>query len=169
MPLDGAKDAYIASKNAEESNDSKDVGEELADRTPIKSSNPFSKLAAPVKMMVSPSLARVRPYARRMSLPARRLTEHFATTIATPFHHRRGSVNLDADSSYFALPDFTKVEDKVEAEIMVTVMEVEAKHSVVEQDAGVSDVLALSSTMKVTKFKRMTRKAKALLRIRRRL
>ncbi|KAF8068944.1 hypothetical protein FPV67DRAFT_1652325 [Lyophyllum atratum] len=155
-----------ASKNAEESNDSKDVGEELVDRTPIKFSNPFSKLAAPVKVMMSPSLARVRPYARRMSLPARRFTEHFATTIATPFHHRRDSLNLGADS-YFVPHTCTKVEDKVEVE--VTVVEAEVDVSVVEQDAGVPDALAQSSNKKATKFKRMTKKVKALLRIRRRL
>ncbi|KAG5634367.1 hypothetical protein DXG03_005948, partial [Asterophora parasitica] len=67
-----------------------------------KFTSPFAKLTAP-KMAISSSL---RPFARRMSMPARRLSEHITATLvhhtpSSPFIHKEGD-------SFFTPRDHTR-------------------------------------------------------------
>ncbi|KAF5379225.1 hypothetical protein D9615_005920 [Tricholomella constricta] len=68
--------------------------------SPTKFTNPFSKLPSPMKMGKSPTLS-LRPFARRMSMPARRLSEHITTALASPFQAPYTS-DLEEADSYFA-------------------------------------------------------------------
>ncbi|KAF5379186.1 hypothetical protein D9615_005987 [Tricholomella constricta] len=82
---------------------SKVSGDFVGDFTtsPNKFTNPFSKLPSPMKMGKSPTLS-LRPFARRMSMPARRLSEHITTALASPFQTPYTADHEEADS-YFAL------------------------------------------------------------------
>ncbi|KAF5379162.1 hypothetical protein D9615_006000 [Tricholomella constricta] len=68
--------------------------------SPTKFTNPFSKLSSPMKMGKSPTLS-LRPFARRMSMPARRLSEHITTALASPFQTPY-TPDLEEADSYFA-------------------------------------------------------------------
>jgi hypothetical protein len=114
----------------------------------------------------APAMSRsntVKPFARRLSLPARRLSESFATVIATPF--RTHLPDVEPPSYFNPIPltcepiplstvdssdqDIQTVETEVAIEEFACVVEVEAspRHSV----------------KKVTKVKRVTRKMKSLI------
>jgi len=124
-----------------------------------KLGNAIVKFSAPI---MAPTHS-IRPFARRLSLPARRFSESFATAVATPFRTHL----LDIDSpSYFAPLQLTSEtsssypEEPIEEIQTVTEQEIalEAVICIVE-----ADELSYHQVKKVTKIKRVTRKMKSLL------
>ncbi|KAG5636829.1 hypothetical protein H0H81_006683 [Sphagnurus paluster] len=77
-----------------------DLGEELVEETPAKFTNPFCK-GSPMRMAMSPTLS-LHPFARRISMPARRLSHHITTTLGAPFHAAQPLEIPEADS-YFSI------------------------------------------------------------------
>ncbi|GLB42270.1 putative cytochrome P450 [Lyophyllum shimeji] len=158
-------DAHRTSDNVDELNETRDLQGELG---PVRHGfhNPFSKLTGPVKHAMSPTISRGKSYARRVSVPTRRLTGHLAAAISHPFHHRRRSLD-PAICSYFATHDIGPLDVVKEEKVEV---EVEVEGVGVEQDVTVLDSHGSKPAApgKPTKFKRVVTKAKAILRIRRR-
>ena len=123
-----------------------------------KLGNAIVKFSAPI---MAPTHS-IRPFARRLSLPARRFSESFAAAVATPF--RTHLVNVES-SSYFAPLELTSdasslcPEDPIE-EVQTT-----------EQEIAIEAIVCIAETdnhqvKKVTKIKRVTRKMKSLLNLR---
>ncbi|KAG5644711.1 hypothetical protein DXG03_007934 [Asterophora parasitica] len=90
-----------------------------------KFTNPFSKLPTP-KMAMSPSLT-LRPFARRMTMPARRLSEHITATLAR--HTPSSPFTRVEEDSYFTPHNHTRHLPVVE---MKRVEEVEEEVDLVE-------------------------------------
>ncbi|KAG5636828.1 hypothetical protein H0H81_006682 [Sphagnurus paluster] len=76
-----------------------DLGEELVEETPAKFTNPFCK-GSPMRTAMSPTIS-FHPFARRISMPARRLSHHITTTLGAPFH-AAPALDIQADS-YFGI------------------------------------------------------------------
>ncbi|KAF5379089.1 hypothetical protein D9615_005914 [Tricholomella constricta] len=161
--------------------------------SPTKFTNPFSKLPSPIKMGKSPTLS-LRPFARRMSMPARRLSEHITTALASPFQTPY-TPDLEEADSYFAPQGRlhahhcmsvvevkeTEMEDKEVALVEIEVIKVErvervarvecwvAEQEVCVVEAPIVAPMTPSAPVKVPKgWNRVTKKAKhVLLRVRR--
>jgi hypothetical protein len=134
-----------------------------------KLSNAFVKFSAPI-MAPSHSL---RPFARRMSLPARRFSESFATAVATPF--RTPSLSIRPGSSYFTpvvlasepSPFFSEEPFGQDARASETTESAFGEeHDVCTAEA--EQVPSEQLVKKLTKTTRVTRKMKSLLHFRRR-
>ncbi|KAG5649987.1 hypothetical protein H0H81_001199 [Sphagnurus paluster] len=74
-----------------------DVGDELGEETPAKFTNPFCK-GSPMRVAMSPTLT-LHPFARRISMPARRLSHHITATLGAPFH----TAEIPETDSYFTI------------------------------------------------------------------
>ncbi|KAF5379185.1 hypothetical protein D9615_005986 [Tricholomella constricta] len=146
-------------------------------------------LPSPMKMGKSPTLS-LRPFARRMSMPARRLSEHITTALASPFQTPH-TLDLEEVDSYFApqgqgrrhcisVIEVKEPEVKEAALVEAEVVKVERVDRVArvecwvaEQEACVVEAPIVAPTTpaaslkETTRFKRVTKKAKALLRVRR--
>ncbi|KAG5637933.1 hypothetical protein H0H81_002593 [Sphagnurus paluster] len=77
-----------------------DMGEELDEETPAKFTNPFCK-GSPMRMAMSPTMS-FHPFARRISMPARRLSHHITASLGAPFHAAQPLEIPEADS-YFSI------------------------------------------------------------------
>ncbi|GLB42305.1 hypothetical protein LshimejAT787_1103200 [Lyophyllum shimeji] len=149
--------------------DMKDLGK----GPPPKSHKRFARIITPVKVAMSPTVARV----RRLSITAKEFSEHVATAVAAPFHHHHHhhhheSVVLDADSypAPIASHNLVMVEARVGLQVEVDVVEAEERcdTSFDGMDSVETRIDASPMAKKSTKFKRALKKAKALLRLHRR-
>lgn len=126
-----------------------------------KLGNALVKFSAPI---MAPSHS-IRPFARRMSLPARRLSESFATAVATPF--RTHTCDIDPPS-YFT----TTVEPSTLSPEEPIIQEVPAIERENAPEAVVCIVqekeTAVLLVKRTNKIKRVTRKMKSLLHFRQR-
>ncbi|KAF5379087.1 hypothetical protein D9615_005916 [Tricholomella constricta] len=176
-----------ASANDGASKASGDLNEDF-NNSPTKFTNPFSKLPSPMKMGKSPTLS-LRPFARRMSMPARRLSEHITIALASPFQTPY-TPHLEEADSYFApqggrhahhfMPvaevKETETDGKEVALVEVEVVKVErvdcfarvqcwvAEQEVCVVEAPIVAPMTPSAPLKVpTGWNRVTKKAKKVL------
>ncbi|KAG6809206.1 hypothetical protein H0H92_001160 [Tricholoma furcatifolium] len=140
--------------------------EEMDDEEFVTFSNPFSVVSAPVKMSRKPSLA-LHPFARRLSMPGREPS----TTPTHSFHHvvtplrqrstirRHGSLD-DDEESYFPPPHVSSGKVRV-------IPDDENDHRVTEcvpsevMKRGAS-IASVNSAKKLSKMKRVVKKATAI-------
>lgn len=128
--------------------------------------NAIVKFSAPI---MTPTHS-MRPFARRLSLPARRLSESFVTAVATPFRTAHvGDVELLSDS-YFppreltAEPSSFCPEDPVAQEVQTIEPEIsiEAIDCTAIRAVKVEE-LPYHQAKKLNKIRRVSRKMKSLL------
>lgn len=151
----------------------------------------FPVLSAP--MMKSNSLS-LMPFARRMSLPAKRFSEHFVATMSSPFQTPHPSPFQSPWSSPFNSPlqspvqtpssefeptcyfsplghrsEYTYPEDRCEEQETQVVVEQAEEVEYFEVEFLSNPVADLKNVEKVKRIKRVTKKVKSLLRLRRQL
>jgi hypothetical protein len=130
-----------------------------------KFGNAFVKFSAPI---MAPSHS-IRPFARRLSLPARRFSESFVTAVATPF--RTQSLDFEPPS-YFTPLVLTAEPSPFFSEDLFgqNVRAPETTEIVVEEVVCVAkaESVVFHPVRKVTKIRRVTRKMKSLLHFRQR-
>ena len=125
-----------------------------------KLGNALVKFSAPI---MAPSHS-IRPFARRLSLPARRLSESFATAVATPF--RTHLVDVEP-SSYFTPLVLTSEPPPLYPEASIPAAETDIAIEAIVCVVGAEE-FSYHPVDKVTKIKRVTRKMKSLLHFRQR-
>lgn len=149
----------------------------------------FPVLSTP--MMKSKSLS-LMPFARRMSLPAKRFSEHLVTTVSSPFQTPHPSPFQSPYPSPFNSPlqspvqtpssefeptcyfsplghrsEYIYSEDRCEEQETQVVVDRAEEVEYLEEEFLSNPVANLKNIEKVTRIKRVTRKAKTLLRLRR--
>jgi hypothetical protein len=123
-----------------------------------KLGNAFVKFSAPI---MTPSHS-IKPFARRLSLPARRLSESFAIAVATPFRTHVAAVEAPSyftDSFVASEPSPLYSECHTGQVDAVVTESVSEELVVVAEDGKITE----QATKKSTKIKRVTRKMKSLL------
>ncbi|KAF9469351.1 hypothetical protein BDZ94DRAFT_1303835 [Collybia nuda] len=133
-------------------------------------------------LMKSKSLS-LMPFARRMSLPAKRFSEHISTTISSPFQSPIPSPfgsplsspvqtpsSILESTCYFSSPGLSDHVTFEEPEEMVNVVVEQSEEAEYVKDGLlVQPITNSKNNGSVTKMKRATKKAKSLLRLRRQL
>ena len=124
----------------------------------------FVKFSTPI---MAPTHS-IKPFARRLSLPARRFSESFATAVATPF--RTHSLDVEPSSYFTSVLVSEAFPHHVENPVGRDVRAIETEDAI-EEIAFVVDVEEPHPEKKVIKMKRVkrvTRKIKSLLHFRQR-